>query len=207
MKQIEIKVLITKNDSISTIDTYNATAKYPLLLGNPLTGGCSSIGASVEMAIRNLAPMIVRAVDEEFTKMSFCTSGLESDGQTVLAGNVACPKPTSSLDQETLSDVKDHLSNAQKKSAYEKERKERKETMANINREFSDTYPPVGLRPENVWLSLRLQEIKEAITRYIEADMAVPAKWLREHDHLESTIVRAVPLQVESLETTNKAIR
>ena len=37
--------------------------------------------------------------------------------------------------------------------------------------------PPIGVVPEKIWKSLRLVEITEAIRRYVDAKMYMPAEW------------------------------
>jgi len=46
--------------------------------------------------------------------------------------------------------------------------------------------PPIGLRPRFIWLEQRLQEIKDACDRYINAQKPIPREWLD-----ESKVIRA----------------
>ncbi len=44
--------------------------------------------------------------------------------------------------------------------------------------------PPVGLRPKWIMQEKRLIEIQEAMRRYIEANMIIPAEWTEEYNEL-----------------------
>lgn len=46
--------------------------------------------------------------------------------------------------------------------------------------------PPIGLRPQCIVRVLRLQEIHEAIGRYLEAGKQIPQEWLDEFSILNS---------------------
>lgn len=41
--------------------------------------------------------------------------------------------------------------------------------------------PPLGLRPEFIVLEHRQKEIQEAVTRYMEAGLAIPSAWTAEY--------------------------
>lgn len=41
--------------------------------------------------------------------------------------------------------------------------------------------PPIGLRPKMIVVSSRVQEIHEAMTRYIDANYLIPKEWLEEY--------------------------
>jgi len=40
--------------------------------------------------------------------------------------------------------------------------------------------PPIGLRPEHIWIDARVDEIRQAIARYIETGRPIPHEWLDE---------------------------
>ncbi len=44
--------------------------------------------------------------------------------------------------------------------------------------------PPLGLRPKFIVTESRIQEIKEAIERYIAVNYAIPAEWIEEYNEL-----------------------
>lgn len=44
--------------------------------------------------------------------------------------------------------------------------------------------PPIGLRPKHIAQSQRLQEIEEAMTRYLQAHKMIPGEWLVEYHEL-----------------------
>lgn len=44
--------------------------------------------------------------------------------------------------------------------------------------------PPLGLMPENIWIQMRIEEIKQAIERYINANIEVPIHWISEYNKL-----------------------
>lgn len=44
--------------------------------------------------------------------------------------------------------------------------------------------PPIGLRPANIWLYERIQEINHAIARYTEAHSELPVNWIEERNDL-----------------------
>lgn len=48
--------------------------------------------------------------------------------------------------------------------------------------------PPLGLRPRYIWVSHRMEEIREAIARYEAADMEVPRAWRAELDALSGSV-------------------
>jgi hypothetical protein len=41
--------------------------------------------------------------------------------------------------------------------------------------------PPLGLKPKEIWQAERDAEVLAAIRRYAEADLPIPAEWLREY--------------------------
>lgn len=48
--------------------------------------------------------------------------------------------------------------------------------------------PPLGLTPSNIWKELRLQDIDQAIGRYIASNMEIPNEWLEEYFDLKSRL-------------------
>lgn len=52
--------------------------------------------------------------------------------------------------------------------------------------------PPLGLRPRNIWLLDRMQEIQEAIVSYTEANRLLPEEWLTEYIWLLSVSSKGV---------------
>lgn len=51
--------------------------------------------------------------------------------------------------------------------------------------------PPIGLRPEIIWIEGRAEEIRDAISRYVEAEIDIPWKWIEELTRLESQIQKS----------------
>ena len=57
----------------------------------------------------------------------------------------------------------------------------------NRNNEMRKRYykkPPLGLKPHYVWLTERIDEIVDAINRYLEARVKVPDEWINEFNEL-----------------------
>ena len=44
--------------------------------------------------------------------------------------------------------------------------------------------PPIGLLPQYLWKEQRMNEIKEAVARYMEVGARVSASWLEEYNEL-----------------------
>lgn len=44
--------------------------------------------------------------------------------------------------------------------------------------------PPIGLVPKEIRLKERLQEVREAIVRYYNADREIPIEWVTEYNDL-----------------------
>ena len=42
--------------------------------------------------------------------------------------------------------------------------------------------PPIGIEPKNVWESIRFKRLKEAMIRYLEADLDLPDEWKEEYN-------------------------
>lgn len=40
--------------------------------------------------------------------------------------------------------------------------------------------PPLGIMPRFIWLEHRLQDLHEAMKRYVEADKRIPSEWMAE---------------------------
>ena len=50
--------------------------------------------------------------------------------------------------------------------------------------------PPLGLMPKYIWQEQRLQDIKEAITRYVSAGKEIPNEWLDEYALLYKEVIK-----------------
>lgn len=44
--------------------------------------------------------------------------------------------------------------------------------------------PPMGLKPKHIFKLTRLQDITEAINRYISAECIIPIEWVEEYNEL-----------------------
>lgn len=44
--------------------------------------------------------------------------------------------------------------------------------------------PPTGLTPQWVWNNKRLQDIKDAIHRYMEAEKEIDPEWIEEYNQI-----------------------
>lgn len=53
---------------------------------------------------------------------------------------------------------------------------------------MSKVKSPVGLVPENIWLSERLFDIKKAVERYMNENFTIPLKWIEEYNDLVKKI-------------------
>jgi hypothetical protein len=49
--------------------------------------------------------------------------------------------------------------------------------------------PPVGLRPRHIAVSSRLQEIEEAMKRYMDAHKLIPQEWFDEYNELRDWLI------------------
>lgn len=56
--------------------------------------------------------------------------------------------------------------------------------------DVSKTRPPLGLRPRHIADAMRLQEIAEAIGRYIEANKGIPLEWIDEYNEIAGRLSR-----------------
>ena len=52
-------------------------------------------------------------------------------------------------------------------------------TCKNYSRPVEEK-PPLGLIPQRSWKAMRIDEIKAAIQRYMEADKPIPIEWVEE---------------------------
>ena len=48
--------------------------------------------------------------------------------------------------------------------------------------------PPLGLRPKNIWLLERRDEIYQAMQRYLEACQPIPEDWLEQLLEIEKEL-------------------
>lgn len=46
---------------------------------------------------------------------------------------------------------------------------------------------PIGLESKDIWLKKRKKDIIEAIDRYVESNMDIPAQWIKELRELEES--------------------
>lgn len=53
------------------------------------------------------------------------------------------------------------------------------------NENFNNKKPPIGLMPHKFWVEERIQNILDAIDRYIQADMKIPIEWIEEYNKLK----------------------
>jgi hypothetical protein len=44
--------------------------------------------------------------------------------------------------------------------------------------------PPVGLRPRDIAVASRIQEIEDAMRRYMDAHVLIPTEWFAEYEEL-----------------------
>lgn len=42
--------------------------------------------------------------------------------------------------------------------------------------------PPIGIEHKNIWESIRFKRLKEAMIRYLEADLDLPNEWKEEYN-------------------------
>lgn len=46
---------------------------------------------------------------------------------------------------------------------------------------------PIGIEPKNIWISRRINELKEAIKRYAESFIPIPIEWINEYnEHIKN---------------------
>jgi len=48
--------------------------------------------------------------------------------------------------------------------------------------------PPLGIPPKEIWVMERLENIKRAISKYIENGKIIPEKWIDEYNELSEMI-------------------
>ena len=53
---------------------------------------------------------------------------------------------------------------------------------------FEDKKPPLGIKPRHIVDSERINEIGEAICRYLNEDYAIPLEWIEEYNELVGRI-------------------
>ncbi|AAK79868.1 hypothetical protein BJV85_002090 [Clostridium acetobutylicum] len=51
--------------------------------------------------------------------------------------------------------------------------------------------PPTGLEPHTIWVGKRIQDIKEAMDRYTEANKSIPIEWVNEYNELLENLTRS----------------
>jgi len=47
-----------------------------------------------------------------------------------------------------------------------------------------NTKPPIGVVPKYIWDERRRKQLKESITRYLDADLKVDEEWVKEYNQL-----------------------
>ena len=62
--------------------------------------------------------------------------------------------------------------------------------------------PPLGIEPEVVWVERRVAELGEAINRYINAGIEVPAYWVEEYNRHKKNLKEIKKLFTERLNST-----
>lgn len=50
--------------------------------------------------------------------------------------------------------------------------------------------PPIGLTPKRIWLSMRFNDIKSAIERFMADNHTIPIEWIEEYNELAELIER-----------------
>lgn len=61
--------------------------------------------------------------------------------------------------------------------------------------------PPLGIKPEHLAIEERIKEIQDAITRYREAKVKIPLKWIHEKRRLRDRLWDLMRESSEDLET------
>jgi len=51
-------------------------------------------------------------------------------------------------------------------------------------RKPNNVKPPIGLRPKFASNTDRLNEVREAIVRYYDAELKIPVEWIEEYNNL-----------------------
>lgn len=63
--------------------------------------------------------------------------------------------------------------------------KNKNECIEYINTEFKpQEKPPIGIMPKYIWDLQRINNLREAIDRYCEANIEVPIEWIEEYNSL-----------------------
>jgi hypothetical protein len=50
--------------------------------------------------------------------------------------------------------------------------------------------PPIGIVPKNIWKSIRFNNLKEAMIRYLDAGLELPNEWTEEYNQFIKKIER-----------------
>ncbi len=73
-----------------------------------------------------------------------------------------------------------------------------KDIFKNINKEFIESptivFEPIGLKPKEIWLLERMNDINCAILRYKQVNIEVPKEWILELKDIASELVVDVPI-------------
>jgi len=72
------------------------------------------------------------------------------------------------------------------KAIMEEIRKKAKQDFISMDVEKAKEWikPPLGIQPRYIWESFRLQELGEAIERYLSVNKTIPLKWIEEFNEL-----------------------
>jgi hypothetical protein len=50
--------------------------------------------------------------------------------------------------------------------------------------------PPLGVMPEKIWKSKRMQDLYDAILRYMQAGYPIPEEWVKEYNKLHEEVIK-----------------
>ena len=50
--------------------------------------------------------------------------------------------------------------------------------------------PPLGIIPKNIWKQQRMEDIREAVDRYLDANLRVPIEWIEEYNELLEDVIK-----------------
>lgn len=72
-----------------------------------------------------------------------------------------------------------------------------KDIFKNINKEFVEVEPfklePIGLKPREVWLLERMNEVNVSILRYKQFNKVIPREWIDELVEIANIINKLYP--------------
>ena len=74
-------------------------------------------------------------------------------------------------------------------SKFKKCEEDTRDAMAQLSKTITNHIkPPLGLMPVQIWTEHRLQDINEAIERYMDANEEIPQEWINEKQTLQSEL-------------------